>query len=962
TSVGGSLSGGNTPLCNGVSTGTLTLSAYTSTITRWEKQVNSGGWTTISNTGTTYSEIPSSVGTWEYRAVVQSGVCPEAYSNSILIVVNPLPDPVSVATAGTYCTNTTLTASGGNGGTIYWENTASNGTSTATPSSSELVSASGTYYFRAQTDLGCWGTQGNAAVTINVLPSISTNPTAKVYCAGGSTTFSVTATGTPILTYQWQYFDGTSWTNVSNSTPTGATYTNATAATLTVAGVTAAGVYEYQCIVTNLCGTATTNSASLTVHLNPTVGVSPTSALYCGGTPITLTANGANTYAWTPATGLSATTGVSVNASPASPVIYTVTGTDGYGCSSTAAANITAGPAPSAVTINPATASICPGGTQALVASGGAINGNFINETFNGASLPAGWGTVINSSGSTVSPTNSNLAGGSAYEINMNTAGASNVAGQSLRLYYGPINTSGLTSLNLQWNNALSIYSVLNYPYTISVQTSSDLANWHNTSWVSATPPSVGYSSTIASTTITTSDVGSSTFYVSFYISGNVYGLFHWYIDNVNLTGAVPTTISWSPTTDLYTNSGATSAYTGGAATSLWSKPSSDITYTATATSAIGCTSSGSSTVTINHVAAPSGNAAQSVCFAGTVANLLATGTAIKWYDAATGGNLLLSTTPLNNGGTYYASQTVGGCESPNRLEVTVTINSTAAPTGNPTQVFLNAATVADLVALGVDVKWYDASTGGNLLLSTDLLVDGHNYYSSQTIAGCESQTRFETSVVIILIKTVNLHLFLQGLYDYNVGNSMVEAQDIDWGTGLTFAKYGSGIADRIQVLLYEGTPPFTSPLVNISGIDLHTDGLVSFQISPNFNGNYYIRVITRNHLEVWSANQVSFNTSNVNYDFTTAALQGYQAPGGIDPQVLLTNGKYGFYLGDLDQSLGVDFDDFNVFEPYLTDGTYGFCIADFNGGGLVDFDDFNLFEPVLNFGPFAQYPGMAKK
>ncbi|MEI8203087.1 MAG: GEVED domain-containing protein [Bacteroidota bacterium] len=1058
TSVGGVLTGGNTPICYGVSTGTLTLSAYTGNITRWEKQLNSGGWITISNTGTTYSEIPTSAGTWEYRAVVQSGVCPEAYSNSIVIVVNPLPDPVNVATAGTYCTNTTLTASGGNGGTIYWENTASNGISTATPSTSESVSASGTYYFRAQTSLGCWGTQGSAAVTINVLPSISTNPTAKIYCASGSTTFSTAATGTTPLSYQWQYFDGTSWANVANGTPIGAIYTNSTAATMTVAGVTVAGIYEYQCIVTNICGNAITNSASLTVNLNPIVGVSPTTALYCGGTPISLTANGANTYAWTPSTGLSATTGTTVNASPGSPITYTVTGTDGNGCTGTATTNITAGPSPSAVTINPATASICPGSIQALVASGGTIGsiGSGVVGTGSGtattydnpfyslwshsqqqililaseltaAGIPAGNITSLSmtiNSGTIIMPdfslsiantslnTMSTLVTSGFTTVYTNSAGLTPVIGVNTITFSTPFVWNGTSNIILKycWGNSGSTNTMSS---TAVANTTSYVCavNAHTTS---ATSGSIICSST--TTYLTYSNRPKYTF---------------------GYTSSVPTTITWSPDTDLYTNSGATSSYTGGAATNLWSKPSSDITYTATATSGIGCANSGTSTITINHVPAPTGNAtqahcigstlaslsvtgsaikwydassggnlllssatlvdgntyyatqtsggcesqtrfgvqvslintpaptgdvAQSVCYISTVANLVANGSSIKWYDAVAGGNLLSSSTALIDGHTYYASETANGCESQGRLGVTATFSSPAAPTGNPTQVFLNAATVADLIALGVDVKWYDASTGGNLLLSTDLLVDGHNYYSSQTIAGCESQTRFETSVVIILIKTVNLHLFLQGLYDYNVGNSMVEAQDIDWGTGLTFAKYGSGIADRIQVLLYEGTPPFTSPLVNISGIDLHTDGLVSFQISPNFNGNYYIRVITRNHLEVWSANQVSFNTSNVNYDFTTAALQGYQAPGGIDPQVLLTNGKYGFYLGDLDQSLGVDFDDFNVFEPYLTDGTYGFCIADFNGGGLVDFDDFNLFEPVLNFGPFAQYPGMAKK
>ena len=46
-----------------------------------------------------------------------------------------------------------------------------------------------------------------------------------------------------------------------------------------------------------------------------------------------------------------------------------------------------------------------------------------------------------------------------------------------------------------------------------------------------------------------------------------------------------------------------------------------------------------------------------------TVSSLVATGTGIKWYAAATGGSALSASTPLVNGTTYYASQTVNGME-----------------------------------------------------------------------------------------------------------------------------------------------------------------------------------------------------------------------------------------------------------------------------------------------------------
>jgi len=65
---------------------------------------------------------------------------------------------------------------------------------------------------------------------------------------------------------------------------------------------------------------------------------------------------------------------------------------------------------------------------------------------------------------------------------------------------------------------------------------------------------------------------------------------------------------------------------------------------------------------------APSGNALQYFCSAATVADLVADGTAIKWYSAATGGTALLSTTALVNGTAYYATQTISGVESTSRF------------------------------------------------------------------------------------------------------------------------------------------------------------------------------------------------------------------------------------------------------------------------------------------------------
>ena len=46
-----------------------------------------------------------------------------------------------------------------------------------------------------------------------------------------------------------------------------------------------------------------------------------------------------------------------------------------------------------------------------------------------------------------------------------------------------------------------------------------------------------------------------------------------------------------------------------------------------------------------------------------TISSLVAAGTGIKWYAAATGGTALSASAPLVNGTVYYASQTINGVE-----------------------------------------------------------------------------------------------------------------------------------------------------------------------------------------------------------------------------------------------------------------------------------------------------------
>ena len=66
-------------------------------------------------------------------------------------------------------------------------------------------------------------------------------------------------------------------------------------------------------------------------------------------------------------------------------------------------------------------------------------------------------------------------------------------------------------------------------------------------------------------------------------------------------------------------------------------------------------------------------------CDGATVADLTAIGTNLLWYNTGTGGTALTNSTVLVMG-SYYVSQTIGGCES-SRTELAVTINPLVTPT-----------------------------------------------------------------------------------------------------------------------------------------------------------------------------------------------------------------------------------------------------------------------------------------
>ena len=266
-------------ICNGASV-QLTTPA-TGVTYAWS---NSGG---TNATSSSYNPTTNTQYTLTVYSTANSSC--STTNNYTVTVTNPPSSAVTVSGGGAICgTSVTLSATGGTGGLIYWENTTSGGTSTATQSSSQSVSATGTYYFNSyvSSGAGCWGTQGSTTVSsITAPPSAPTAPTAATNPSCGATTLNIItpATGTT------DYWGGTSSTNSFSTTyPTSSTYPVPTTGTY----------YVWAKDNTSGCW-STYSSVNVTVNTTPTAPSTPSNAsVAAGGNTSFTTTSTATTFLW----------------------------------------------------------------------------------------------------------------------------------------------------------------------------------------------------------------------------------------------------------------------------------------------------------------------------------------------------------------------------------------------------------------------------------------------------------------------------------------------------------------------------------------------------------------------------------------------------------------------------------------------------------------------------------------
>ncbi len=225
--------------------------------------------------------------------VVVSGDCgADVTSDVATLTVNLATSIVTQPVSATRCVGTSATFSVSAVGTNLVYQWQKNGTDIPGATGSEytlsniIAGDAGNYTVLVSGDCGADVLSDPAALVVNPITAITTQPAAITDCEGNSVTFTVIADGST-LQYQWR--------------KDGVDIPGATGNAYTIAAITPADEGNYSVVVTGDCGSETSQDAYLTVNIIPVITTQPQDVIQCTGTDVlfTVVSTGLDvTYTW----------------------------------------------------------------------------------------------------------------------------------------------------------------------------------------------------------------------------------------------------------------------------------------------------------------------------------------------------------------------------------------------------------------------------------------------------------------------------------------------------------------------------------------------------------------------------------------------------------------------------------------------------------------------------------------
>lgn len=289
----------------GTTTFTVTASGSPAPTFQWQRQptgtigfvnlVNDATHSGVSTATLTVRNVLAVNSGDQYRVVLSNGVSPSATSNNATLTIGELPVFTSAAAATVRATEAlafTVTATGSPAPTFSatslpsWAALSAEGALTGTPPSG----SEGSYEFTLTASNGASVTQ-TFTLTVTpavVAPAIAVQPVGLNVAQGQTATFSVTATGTAPLSYQWRR--------------NGALIVGATGSLFSIGNAQPLNAGQYSVVVSNAAGSAMSGNAELVVATPPAFTLQPLSQVaFVGGSvsfTVGVTGGTAFNYQW----------------------------------------------------------------------------------------------------------------------------------------------------------------------------------------------------------------------------------------------------------------------------------------------------------------------------------------------------------------------------------------------------------------------------------------------------------------------------------------------------------------------------------------------------------------------------------------------------------------------------------------------------------------------------------------
>lgn len=248
--------------------------------------------------------LPAGLKTFYVEKYNTNLACPASTRRATNAVqVNTIPVINNHPPSGTQCINGTLSLTVNNTGTptpsYQWKFYGANiaGATSATYTKTNFQAANEGQY-TVEISNSCGSVTSNIALITAVdVATITNQPENRTACTGTNTTITGLATIGTATGYQWQKFNGSTWTNVTN----GAKYTGATSSVLGLTGLVAGDAGAYRVVVSGPCNTTNSSGAILTVNETLITTQPPNSGVCLGGTiqvPVVPGGTGPFGYQW----------------------------------------------------------------------------------------------------------------------------------------------------------------------------------------------------------------------------------------------------------------------------------------------------------------------------------------------------------------------------------------------------------------------------------------------------------------------------------------------------------------------------------------------------------------------------------------------------------------------------------------------------------------------------------------